>query len=82
MYPYTAGSTTLVTFLPQWAQDGGKEAILRRLSDPAERAAMSEDMSRGGFAGSVDWSTVLITGCPTKTEYQGRFVSALAKEGN
>ena len=82
MYPYTAGSTTLVTFLPEWAQDGGKEAILRRLSDPAQRAAMSEDMATRGFAASVDWSTVLITGCPTKTEYQGRFVSELAKEEN
>ena len=82
MYPYTAGSTSLVTLLPEWAQDGGREAILRRLSDPALRIKMSEDMTEGGFAKSVEWDTVLITGCPGRTEYQGRFVSALAKEAN
>jgi N-acyl-D-amino-acid deacylase len=80
MYPYTAGSTTLVAFLPEWAQEGGKEAILGRLSNPALRIKMTEDMIKGGFAKSVEWDTVLITGSPMKPEYQGLFVSGLAEE--
>lgn len=82
MYPYTAGSTSLVTFLPEWAQEGGKEAILKRLSDTPLRINMAEDMIQGGFAKSVEWDTVLITGSPRKPEYQGLFVSALAAEAN
>ncbi|HTX56431.1 MAG TPA: D-aminoacylase [Candidatus Acidoferrales bacterium] len=40
VYPYTAGSTMLVTLLPPQAHDGGDEAILRRLEDPAEIARL------------------------------------------
>lgn len=80
MYPYTAGSTTLAAFLPEWAQEGGKEAIKERLSNPTLRIRMMEDMIKGGFAKSVEWDTVLITGCPSKPEYQGLYVSRLAKE--
>ena len=82
MYPYTAGSTTLVAFLPEWAQERGKEAILGRLSNPALRIKMSEDMIKGGFAKSVEWDTVLITGSPVNPAYQGRYVSGLAAEAN
>jgi N-acyl-D-amino-acid deacylase len=80
MYPYTAGSTTLAAFLPEWAQEGGKEVIRGRLSDPALRVKMSEDMVKGGFAKSVEWDTVLITGSPMNPTYQGFYVSKLAEQ--
>jgi N-acyl-D-amino-acid deacylase len=80
VYPYTAGSTGLVSLLPQWAQEGGKDSILKRLDDPALREKMKVDMETGGFAKSVDWGTVLITGSPKKRSYQGRIVSELAGE--
>lgn len=80
MYPYTAGSTTLAAFLPEWAQEGGKEAILGRLSDPALRIKMTEDMIKGGFAKGVEWDTVLITGSPMNPSYQGLYVSKLAEQ--
>src|SRR5207247_389635 len=38
VYPYTASSTTLRTLLPDWALEGGIDAMLKRLTDPAERA--------------------------------------------
>ncbi|MBK9166388.1 MAG: amidohydrolase family protein, partial [Bryobacterales bacterium] len=34
-YPYVAGSTVLTQVLPQWALDGGTEAMLARLNDAA-----------------------------------------------
>jgi N-acyl-D-amino-acid deacylase len=80
MYPYTAGSTTLAAFLPEWAQEGGKEAILGRLSDPGLRIRMTEDMIKGGFAKSVEWDAVLITGSPVNPSYQSLFVSKLAEQ--
>jgi N-acyl-D-amino-acid deacylase len=38
MYPYTAGGTGLAATLPLWVQEGGREAMLTRLKDPATRA--------------------------------------------
>jgi len=37
MYPYTAGGTGLAATLPLWVQEGGREAMLARLNDPAVR---------------------------------------------
>jgi N-acyl-D-amino-acid deacylase len=80
MYPYTAGSTMVVTVLPEWAQEGGKEVILRRLSDPSACLKMTRDMKEQGFARSIEWDRVLITGSPKHPGYRGRFVSELAHE--
>lgn len=43
-YPYTAGGTGLQSVLPGWAQEGGREAMLARLANPAERAKMRRDI--------------------------------------
>jgi N-acyl-D-amino-acid deacylase len=51
-YPYAAGSTLLGAILPPWAHDGGSEATLGRLRDPAVRARMRAAMSHPGPA---DW---------------------------
>jgi N-acyl-D-amino-acid deacylase len=49
VYPYPAGSSIPVSYVPGWAQDGGPEAILRRLADPDDRRriarAIDEDPS-------------------------------------
>jgi len=51
-YPYAAGSTLLGAILPPWAHDGGSEATLGRLRDPAARARMRGAMSGPG---PTDW---------------------------
>ncbi|MBV8507841.1 MAG: amidohydrolase family protein, partial [Alphaproteobacteria bacterium] len=38
VHPYTAGSTTATVLLPPWMLEGGREAALARLADPAARA--------------------------------------------
>lgn len=43
-YPYAAGSTMLGAILPPWAHDGGADATVKRLGDPAARAAMKKEM--------------------------------------
>lgn len=41
-YPYGAYSTGLTILLPAWARDGGNEALLGRLREPAERQRLRE----------------------------------------
>ena len=57
-YPYLAGQTGLVALIiPGWAQDGGREAMLRRFADPELRARIVRDAEEamdkrfGGAAG-------------------------------
>jgi N-acyl-D-aspartate/D-glutamate deacylase len=39
VYPYLAGQTALVALtVPGWAQDGGRDAMVKRFADPAQRA--------------------------------------------
>lgn len=44
IYPYQCGSTVLTQWLPQWALDGGTEALLTRLADPSSRAKILTEM--------------------------------------
>ncbi len=44
MYTYTAGATGLDAAMPPWVQDGGLEAWIARLRDPAIRARVIADM--------------------------------------
>jgi N-acyl-D-amino-acid deacylase len=44
MYTYTAGATGLDAAMPSWVQDGGLEAWIARLKDPAVRARVIAEM--------------------------------------
>ena len=48
MYTYPAGATGLNAAMPLWVQEGGQEAWIERLRDPAIRARVAEDMRRPG----------------------------------
>jgi len=80
LYPYLAGSTALSAVLPQWAHEGGKEAVAKRLADPGFREEMTVSMQSEGFAKDMEWDKVLISLAPGKAEYQGRYVAELAWE--
>ena len=62
--PTTAGFTHLLAFFPPWALIGGREKVLRRLSDPDMRAMMRRDIEKGKPAwphrGRDDWSLNVI----------------------
>lgn len=45
MYTYTAGATGLDAAMPPWVQEGGLQAWLARLKDPAIRVRVIEEMS-------------------------------------
>jgi len=52
VYPYAAASTWLSSYLPTWALEGGRHALLERLAQPQARARMREDMRRDLFEGN------------------------------
>ena len=42
IYPYPAGSSIPVSYLPSYAQEGGPDCLLRRLSDLSERRKIAD----------------------------------------
>jgi N-acyl-D-amino-acid deacylase len=44
MYTYPAGSTGLDASMPPWAEDGGYEALFKRLQDPATRKRIAQEI--------------------------------------
>jgi N-acyl-D-aspartate/D-glutamate deacylase len=69
VYPYTRGNNNLSSIIPPWAHEGGREKMLARLRDPADRERMKKDITTGidGWynhytAVGGDWSRMLISG--------------------
>jgi N-acyl-D-amino-acid deacylase len=70
-YPYKAGSTSLMTLLPPWVHDGGREKALERLRDSDLRAKMKKEIEEGiegweNFAGELGWENVYVTSVVTE----------------
>ncbi|MDA2926807.1 D-aminoacylase [Acidobacteria bacterium AH-259-G07] len=63
MYTYTAGATGLDAAMPPWVQEGGHEAWVKRLKDPAIRRRVRREMSTP----TDDWENLyLAAGSPEK----------------
>src|SRR5204863_1223208 len=65
-YPYTASSTSIqAALLPAWAQEGGREATLKRLKDPATRAKIKTESIRiiRNERGGGDPRNIVIASC-------------------
>ncbi|KPF79694.1 amidohydrolase [alpha proteobacterium AAP81b] len=77
-YPYTGNGTSIsAMFLPNWALDGGREALLKRLDDPATLARIKAEMT----------ANLERTGGPQNFLFRGRgeawsgkYLDAVAKE--
>ena len=63
VYPYIASSTGLDQVLPNWVSEGGTEAALARLSDPALRDSIEAELS--GRTQSGDWTLGTSAGGPS-----------------
>ncbi len=80
-YPYTASSTSVQAALfPAWAQEGGRDAVLKRLKDPATRAKVKADSvnlirnERGGG----DPKNVVIARCEWDKTLAGKNLADIA----
>lgn len=82
-YPYTTGESFLTALLPAEAQIGGRAELVRRLSDPATRAALAARSLAGG-PGSGSWTQTTPAGVllsmHTDTALLGRSVAEVAAE--
>jgi N-acyl-D-amino-acid deacylase len=56
MYSYTAGATGLDAAMPPWVQEGGVDAWIKRLKDPATRARVAKEMREPTNA----WENLLV----------------------
>lgn len=68
-HPYAAGSTTILSILPPWAQEGGIDDIAKRLRDPEVRRRIRSDLAMGlpqwdCFARLAGWSGIVIPTIP------------------
>jgi N-acyl-D-amino-acid deacylase len=68
VYPYTRGNNDLLSIIPPWAHEGGKEKLIARLKDPALRGRLKHDIQRGipGWynhytAVGGDWRRMLVS---------------------
>jgi N-acyl-D-amino-acid deacylase len=87
-YAYTAWQNSFSAFIPTWASDGGGEALIARLKDPATRARIRKDMETPSNAWDNEWlaikgpQDILITAVVNKelARYQGKRISDIAAE--
>jgi len=80
-YPYEWGGTRLSRLLPVWTQMGGPEALRARLSEPATRARIAEEIAASSGAAQYvasrpfsDLRLGNLTAGPHQ-QFEGRFLS-------
>lgn len=74
-YPYTASSTSVASaLLPAWVQEGGRDAMLARLADPAMRARITDEAARiiRDERGGGDPRNVVIASCAWDPSLDGK----------
>jgi N-acyl-D-amino-acid deacylase len=68
MYNYTAAGTGLDAAMPPWVQEGGREAWVKRLKDPATRQRVKREMA----APAENWENFYVAaGSPDKIVLAG-----------
>lgn len=77
MYNYPASSTGLHVQLPDWVREGGIEAMIERLADPANRQKVLNDIE---FSHTPD--KILLVGFRNEDlrNYQGMYLSEVSEE--
>jgi N-acyl-D-amino-acid deacylase len=86
-YPWPAASNGLDACLPPWIREGGREALLKRLSDPAMRARAKTDMEDSNATWENQWwgaggaPGVLISSVlnPALKSCEGKTIEQIAK---
>lgn len=77
VYPYIASSTGLDQILPDWATEGGTDATLARLADPAFRDSLEAHLSARDQSG--DWNLGTSAGGPAGIQISDVVEDTLAR---
>ncbi|RPI01992.1 MAG: D-aminoacylase [Zetaproteobacteria bacterium] len=85
VYPYHFSSTSLQAVIPPWALEGGSEALVARLVDPATRAKVVEGIKDGlpgweNIYHNAGWEKIVISAVnsPANQAVQGQSVAQAA----
>lgn len=87
-YPYNRASNGLDACLPPWVREGGREALLKRLADPATRDRVKADMGRettdweNQYLGSGGAEGIMVSSVLSDAlkKYEGRTIARIAQE--
>jgi N-acyl-D-amino-acid deacylase len=87
-YPYRRASNGLDACLPPWSREGGREALLKRLADPATRDRVKADMGRettdweNQYLGSGGAEGVMVSSVLSEAlkKYEGRTIARIASD--
>ncbi|HEV2123670.1 MAG TPA: D-aminoacylase [Chloroflexota bacterium] len=78
VYPYTAGSAGLTQLLPDWVHAGGRQAMLGRIGDPANRSRMREEI----LAFGREWDRIYVTSVQSEKNrpLEGKTLAEIGQE--
>jgi N-acyl-D-aspartate/D-glutamate deacylase len=85
VYPYWAGQNDLATIVPPWAHEGGREALIARLKDPAQRQRIQKEITTGipgwydHYTATGSWQGMLLASLsnPAYKPFEGKRMSEL-----
>ncbi len=89
VYPYTRASNNLDACLPLWAREGGADALVARLKDPAQRERIKKDMAdpnspgwENQWFGSGGGDGVMVSEVlnPELKKYEGKTLTQIGTE--
>lgn len=85
VYPYTAGSTMIGALLPPWVNEGGAARLVERVTDPAGRQRIAEDMKKeipgwDNFSRASGLENILIFTAERDKSLEGRTIGAVAAD--
>ena len=86
-YPWIAGSNGVDACLPLWVREGGKDKLVERLKDPAQRARIKQELLtddpswENQYLGSGGPSGVLVASVlnPELKKYEGMTIAQIAE---
>jgi N-acyl-D-amino-acid deacylase len=90
VYPYRAGQNNLSSIVPPWAHEGGREAMLKRLKDPALKARLVREIENGipgsnwynHYTATGSWEGMLLVAFsnPAYKKFEGKRMSDVIAE--
>src|SRR5687767_1128502 len=89
VYPYRAGQNNLSSIVPPWAHEGGSQAMIQRLKDPALRSRLENEINNGiagtnwynHYTATGGWEGMLLVSLsnPAYKKFEGKRMSEVIK---
>src|SRR5207253_2260280 len=89
VYPYRAGQNNLASIVPPWAHEGGSQAMIQRLKDPALRQRLENEINHGiagtnwynHYTATGSWEGMLLVSLsnPNYKQFEGKRMSEVIR---